>query len=172
MSPRLLILIVLAIPHLSCAATSTWEAFDYKNCHHWEFTDDFGGYGPSYEKAVQLMDEMTTAEGRNGIVVQGWKMFEEAEMQYGVCKGGIVETMTCKSATEFPLADATFVEVKPMTFRCTKGCEKVPFTMLYGKGYEDGPDSSDWAPAARKFESQCHEERRYKNYYKRLDKKR
>jgi hypothetical protein len=167
---RLLTAIAFAIPHLSCATTSTWEAFDYKNCRHWQITNDFQGYGHSFEKAEQIARQYAS-KGQAWPVLVGGRLFEDVEDQYGVCRT-YAGSITCKSDTEFPLAGATFIEVKRQTFRCKNGCERVPFMVLYEMPYEDGSYSAEWAPAARKFEAECHEQHRRKKFFERLNKSR
>jgi hypothetical protein len=169
---KLLITVVLGVPLLCSAATSTWEAFDYVNCRHWQITTDYRGYGKDYERAKQVVKSLSSPEPESlWQVLYGVRMFEETEDQYGVC---ITQEnkITCDPGTAFPLAGATLIQKRPQTFICSKGCKSIQFPVLYEMGYEDGGDSAEYAPAKRRFERQCHEKRRAKEFFERLDKNR
>ena len=167
---KLLMMIAFTAPLMCHAATSTWEAFEYKNCRHWEITNDFLRNGESFNKAKKIEKEINASLTQpKWSVLYGFRMFEEAEGQYGVCSEQANNHNTrieCRAETKFPLAGTTFAEVKPQVFECVKGCKKIPFSILYAKGYEDGGDSIEWERAIRKFELTCHEERRAKKFFK------
>jgi hypothetical protein len=171
MHPRLLLTVLLAVPVTCCAATTTWETFDYKNCKHWSITDDYEGRGEAFQKAGEVWEKLNQSGAAKDLYVQqGTALFETNSKEYGVCyiRSETPRTIECSPDTEFPLAGATFTEQESNTFKCTKGCEKLTFNMLYEMGYEDGPDSKYWGQAARKFESVCHEKQRKKEFFDRL----
>lgn len=157
---RLLIAASLTFPALCEGATSTWEAFDYKNCKHWTVTSDYGESGPRFERAKQLLERLNQAgDGKEAWhILEAW-VSSERTPYFGVCTSevGIAgRLLTCHPGTEFPVAGATIVmDGGRMTAKCISGCDKVPFGMLYWRGYEDGPDSRYLAPATRKFRKLC-----------------
>lgn len=164
---RLLIIAFLTLPVTCQGATSTWEAFDNKNCKHWTITTDYSGGDPEFERAKELLERLNREEGRE----VGWQLLQAWESsgemtRFGVCahKQSINSWLiACHPSTDFPLAGATIIlDSDRKIAKCISGCEKVPFGRLYEIGYEDGPDSKYLAPAARKFEAACRKKNRGK----------
>jgi len=171
MSLRFLIFVALAVPLYSFAATTDWDAFDFNTCKHWKITNDFGGSGDAFDKAQNLSREQNqSGSAEHWFVIEAGKLYEEGKPEYGVCRFE-PRSITCHPGTVFPIAGATFEEKRKMTFQCTRGCDHLPFRAFYQAPYEDGPASEEWGSAARKFEAVCHEEKKYREFFKRLNKR-
>ena len=157
-SSNLLVAAILALPVLCGAATGTWEAFAYKNCEHWTMSTDYSGSGEAFRKANELLQRLNLAAAR-----EDWHFLEaygsQGKILYGVCSYA-GNTFSCHQGTEFPLAGTTFMYSEKMIVRCIRGCEKLPFNVMYERGYEDGEDSKELAPASKKFKAACRQRKK------------
>ncbi len=156
---RLVVAAILSFPVVCGASTGTWEALDYKSCKQWTITTDYSEIGEEFEKANKLLQRLNRAAPR-----EDWHFLEAygseaGDRQYGVC-AYMGNTFTCHEGTAFPLAGATFVDdSEKMAARCVRGCEKLPFNIMYQRGYEDGEDSKELAPALNKFKAACRQQK-------------
>jgi hypothetical protein len=109
---RLPIAVLFIVPVTCGAATSTWEAFDYKNCKHWEITSDYAGRGKAFEKANEILQKLKqSGSSDNWYFLQGWKAYEENTTEYGICSF-VPGSFTCHPSTEFVLAGTTFTRCR------------------------------------------------------------
>lgn len=177
MPARLLIFVVLSVAFPAIAATTTWKAYDLKNCKHWSMTpDDFQGSGPRFAKADATAKRANSGEVSSAwIVVQGAILWEDDEPWYGVCRfDSEYTTISCLAGVDFPLSGATYKLVKQKgadaTYLCNRGCEETEIKMVLEMAYEEATVfSKQAAQLIRKFEGQCHDTAKRAKFFQLLD---
>jgi hypothetical protein len=161
MRSSVLFALILAFPGICNAATSTWQAFDFKNCVSWSMTpDDFVRQGDAYFQAENIANELN----KKGPSVD-WDVIQangDDGPLYGICGSSADRTGNswfCKATPGFPLSGATYVNLNSMVSKCISGCGNGVPAYVYSQPYEDGEDSKQRISAERRFEKLCRKNR-------------
>ena len=162
---RLLTAVAFLVSFSASAATTTWEAYDFRTCTHWRVTpNDFGPTGPAYAGAAALAERANGGIPEGGwIVVEAQALWKAAEPGYGVCRFADDSVLSCMPGAGFPLAGAAYTKVSQAgaedVYICSRDCDRTGVGMILDTAYEEATVFSKRAlRTIRHFESSCHEE--------------
>lgn len=177
MPTRILVILALFASVPVDAATTSWRAYDLKNCKHWSMTpDDFRGRGPRFEKARKLAEgNNSTGENAGWLVIEGGIRWESDEPWYGVCRfESSDKVISCLAGADFPLSGATYKLVREKdadaTYVCIRGCDQTEIKMILEMAYEgETVFSTQAARLVRQFESRCHDKAKREKFFQQLN---
>ena len=164
---------------------SNYEAFDFKNCLHWEITnemhgDDLSQESKKYIAALNLANRQLYSLHKKMSAIEYDQIYKDHLYEtvavysayaydkknkkdvdkYGVCKPQPPRGIKCLPKQDFPLSGASYQVARSKgdlpTLRCEAGCTGVPAT-IHDMGYEamDGERNIEQEAALRKFNKMC-----------------
>jgi len=152
------------VPVCALAATTTWDAYDFKTCTHWSVTpDDVNDSGPGFAKASARAARASGGDpAQRWIVVEAWAMWKGREASYGVCRFVGDGVLTCMPDEDFPLAGAAYTRVSQAgaedVYICSRDCDRSGVRMILDTAYEEETVFSKRAlQTIRRFDRSCHE---------------
>ena len=177
--------LVLMLATSAFGEPANYEAFDFKNCLHWNITnemhgDDLKNEPKQYIAALELanrqpysrhkimsaeeLTRMYEAHPYEMVIVYSAYAYEKKSKkdieEYGVCRGNHPTGIACLPNQHFPLAGARYKEIRskgPLaTLVCVAGCTGAPAT-IHDMGYEnmEGEKNIEREAALRKFRKMC-----------------
>lgn len=144
---------------------SNFEAFDFKNCLHWDITNemygDLNAAPRGYVSAVKLANRQPYSRHKSMSNAEFERMYEahpyevvvvysalahdmkskeyKSIEKYGVCKPHYPKGIECLPNQDFPLSGASYLVVRSKgalpTLRCVAGCTEAP-AAIHDMGYE------------------------------------
>lgn len=174
------VLAILFCSSATFAASTSFEAFDFKNCLHWYVDSDVGGVSPPAYKAARILADRQPYSDLNRTVE--WTDYEIGRTPFVYAAGAFTDAtqdkfiekfgvcyyqraikkpqFRCLPNQDFPFAGATYQEIKSkgqlQTFQCIKGCIGVP-EFIHDMGYEpeEGETNIEAERAQSKFRKIC-----------------